>query len=91
MMLHLFRTLVLVCLCLLLFMSSRAQTYVPGYSVVNYNSDNVLPQNSINDMAFDPNGFLWLATEMGLVRFDGQHFREYNMENSRLCQPTGVF
>jgi signal transduction histidine kinase len=64
------------------FLSPKAQTSVAGYSVINYNSDNVLPQNSINDMAFDRNGFLWLATEMGLVRFDGQHFREYNMDNS---------
>ena len=68
--------------CLLLFLPSKEQTSLPGYSVINYNSDNALPQNSINDMAFDRNGFLWLATEMGMVRFDGQHFREYNIANS---------
>src|SRR4051812_3564780 len=67
--------------CLLMSLPSKAQT-TPDYTVVNYNSDNALPQNSINDMAFDNNGFLWLATEMGMVRFDGQHFREYNMVNS---------
>ena len=50
--------------------------------MTNYNSDNALPQNSIKGMAFDRNGFLWLATEMGLVRFDGRNFREYNMDNS---------
>jgi signal transduction histidine kinase len=33
-------------------------------------------------MAFDRNGFLWLATEMGMIRFDGQHFREYTMANT---------
>ena len=68
--------------CLSLFLLSNGQTTPPGYSVINYNSDNALPQNSINDMAFDSNGFLWLATEMGMVRFDGQHFREYNMANT---------
>jgi signal transduction histidine kinase len=67
---------------MLLALASKQQTTVPGYSVINYNSDNALPQNSINSMAFDSNGFLWLATEMGMVRFDGQHFREYNMANS---------
>lgn len=68
--------------CLLTFLPSKGQTTLNRYSVINYNSDNALPQNSINDMAFDSNGFLWLATEMGMVRFDGQHFREYNMANS---------
>jgi len=73
---------VLLVLGLLQFLPSTEQTNLPAYSVINYNSDNALPQNSINDMAFDRNGFLWLATEMGLVRFDGRNFREYNMENS---------
>ena len=77
-----FRRLVLLTFCMLLCMLSNAQTNLPDYSVINYNSDNALPQNSINDMAFDSNGFLWLATEMGMVRFDGQHFREYTMANS---------
>ena len=67
---------------MLLALALNAQTTVPGYSVINYNSDNALPQNSINSMAFDSNGFLWLATEMGMVRFDGKNFREYNMANS---------
>ena len=72
-------------LLFLFLMSSPAangQASLSDYSVVNYNSDNALPQNSIKGMAFDNNGFLWLATEMGLVRFDGRNFREYNMDNS---------
>ncbi|OQP65265.1 hypothetical protein A3860_16475 [Niastella vici] len=76
------RLLILLAFCMLLYMPSDAQTSQPDYSVVNYNSDNALPQNSINDMDFDSNGFLWLATEMGMIRFDGQHFREYTMGNS---------
>jgi signal transduction histidine kinase len=75
-------TLVLLSLCLLLCLASKEQLNVPGYNVVNYNGDNALPQNSVNDMAFDYNGFLWLATEMGMVRFDGKNFREYNMYNT---------
>ena len=76
------RQLVLLFFFLLQFLLSKEQTSLSGYSVVNYNSDNALPQNSIKGMAFDRNGFLWLATEMGLVRFDGRNFREYNMVNS---------
>src|SRR4051794_23556353 len=73
---------VLLFFYLLLFLTSKEQTSLSGYNVVNYNSDNALPQNSINDMAFDRNGFLWLATEMGVVRFDGKNLREYNMGNT---------
>lgn len=74
--------LLLTILCLMQNIGSQGQSYPPEYSIVNYNSDNALPQNSINDMAFDRNGFLWLATEMGVVRFDGRNFREYNRSNS---------
>lgn len=64
-----------------LYSAAKGQYSVPHYNIVNYNGDNALPQNSINDMAFDRNGFLWLATEMGMVRFDGRNFREYNTAN----------
>jgi signal transduction histidine kinase/CheY-like chemotaxis protein/ligand-binding sensor domain-containing protein/HPt (histidine-containing phosphotransfer) domain-containing protein len=33
-----------------------------------------LPDPTINDIAQDNNGFLWLATNRGLVRFDGYEF-----------------
>jgi len=76
------RPIALLFLFLLFCLYPKAQPIAPDYSIFNYNSDNALPQNTINDMAFDRNGFLWLATEMGMVRFDGQHIREYNMANS---------
>lgn len=75
-------SLLLACFLLLHAAVGEGQPAPPGYSVINYNSDNGLPQNSINDMVFDRNGFLWLSTEMGVVRFDGKNFREYNTENT---------
>lgn len=36
-----------------------------------------LPQNSVNDLAFDADGFLWLGTENGLARFDGSAFEVF--------------
>ncbi len=36
-----------------------------------------LSQSSINDLVQDENGFIWLATEDGLNRFDGYHFDAY--------------
>jgi hypothetical protein len=76
------RPLLLIISCLLRWLPSKEQALTNGYSITHYNSDNALPQNSISGMAFDKNGFLWLATQMGIVRFDGRNFREYNTQNS---------
>jgi len=53
-----------------------------NFIVNQYTQKNGLPQNSVNQVYFDKNGFLWLATEAGLVRFDGSVFKVYNTQNS---------
>ncbi|NII28088.1 hypothetical protein HB364_23595 [Pseudoflavitalea sp. X16] len=78
---HRLRQLLLIVYCLLQWLQSKEQSVANRYTITHYNSDNGLPQNSINAMAFDKNGFLWLATRMGIVRFDGKNFREYNSGN----------
>lgn len=37
-----------------------------------------LPQNSVNDLSASQEGFLWIATQEGPVRFDGKSFVSYN-------------
>lgn len=44
------------------------------FSVQNYTDENGLPQNSVKSIATDNAGFIWLATENGLVRYDGYKF-----------------
>lgn len=39
-----------------------------------WTTEHGLPQNSINDIAQTPDGYLWLGTSAGLVRFDGVRF-----------------
>ncbi len=36
-----------------------------------------LPQSSIMSAALSPDGYLWLGTQEGLVRFDGERFRSF--------------
>lgn len=48
------------------------------FTIKHYTSKNGLPQNSIRSMLLDDNRFLWMTTEGGLVRFDGQNFKVYN-------------
>jgi signal transduction histidine kinase len=50
----------------------------PSYSVKNYTDENGLPQNSVKSIVQDSEGFIWLATENGLVRFDGNNFKIYD-------------
>ncbi|SDE79587.1 Signal transduction histidine kinase [Dyadobacter soli] len=45
-----------------------------GFSVRHFTADNGLPQNSIKSISADTKGYIWLATEDGLVRFDGFNF-----------------
>jgi signal transduction histidine kinase len=48
-----------------------------GYSIQHFTDENGLPQNSINDLLIDRKGYLWLASQVGLVRFNGNSFTLY--------------
>jgi len=52
-----------------------------SFVTFNYTSKNGLPQNSVNDLLMD-SGYIWFATEAGLVRFDGDHFKTFNVANN---------
>ncbi|OAN59632.1 hypothetical protein A8B79_11680 [Balneola sp. EhC07] len=41
-----------------------------------------LPQSSVNDIIQTRDGYIWLATFGGLVRFDGNSFTTFNRSNS---------
>lgn len=53
-----------------------------NYSISSYTTKNGLPQNSVRTLCFDKEGFLWMATENGLVKFNGINFTVYNPTNS---------
>lgn len=44
------------------------------YTVRVWQTDDGLPQNSVRAVAQTPDGFLWVGTDEGLVRFDGIRF-----------------
>lgn len=66
---------------LLLSFSFHVQSQ-ENYSVKAYSDIDGLPQNSIKSIAPDESGYLWLATEDGLTRFDGHHFLVYDEFNT---------
>ena len=60
------------------------------YSIKHYDTETGLPQNSIKSAEMDCNGFIWFATEMGLVRFDGSHFKYFNQQNSKALKESRI-
>ncbi len=49
-----------------------------------------LPQNSVPSIAQSSDGYLWLGTELGLVRFDGLHFAVFNKGNTPALRSNKV-
>lgn len=46
--------------------------------------ENGLTNNYVRDIAQDKHGFIWIATELGLNRFDGSNFTTYKSYHSKL-------
>src|ERR1035437_6034671 len=81
----------IVLFCLLLSFSSKAQnlngfkTILPNqneYTIDSWNSEKGLPVNGVNVLAQTHDGYLWLGTEEGLIRYDGSDFVVYNSKNA---------
>lgn len=53
------------------------------YHFDTWTTDNGLPQNSVSSILQTRDGFLWLTTNDGLVRYDGVHFTIFNAGNRK--------
>ncbi len=49
----------------------RADFHAPEFNFLHYTTENGLPSNCVRDIVQDSDGFMWFATDGGLVRFDG--------------------
>jgi len=47
------------------------------HPLIEYTTENGLSLNSVNDLLFDKQGFLWVTTADGLQRFDGYRFQTF--------------
>ncbi len=54
----------------------------PGYAVRVWETEDGLPQNSVIAMTQTRDGYLWLGTLNGLVRFDGVRFAVFDESNT---------
>ncbi len=74
----------------LILISAAAGTAAAQYKIDSWTTEHGLPQGTVSSVTQTPDGFLWLSTFGGLVRFDGVAFRVFNtvtnpeLPNSRL-------
>ena len=47
-----------------------------AYSAVVYNNANGLPTSEANDIVMSSEGFIWIGSYAGLIRYDGSHFEQ---------------
>ena len=86
------KILLLIFCGLVCFQTSRSQSFVHWHLVKNLNVANGLPQNTIRSMYFDDSsGFLWLATEGGLVRFDGVDAKSFTVQNVPQLKASRIY
>lgn len=65
------------CVLLMTWTTVRAQ-----YQIQSWTTDDGLPQNTVHSIVQTRDGYLWLATLDGLVRFDGVRFTVFNQANT---------
>ena len=69
-------------IALAIFIHPAAAQHIHDFEIRHFNTENGLPQNSIKAIAPDEYGFIWIASEAGLLRYDGRSFSIYNNKNT---------
>ena len=69
-------------------MPSKAS--ITDYVVKQWNMQNGLPSQSLKSVVQDKQGYMWLGTQFGLSRFDGNTFTNYNTLNSNFLPSNGI-
>lgn len=69
----------IVCICILLCCGTFG--FSQSTQTIYYTTKDGLPSNSIYRCILDNHGFLWIATDNGLAKFDGKSFKTYTTAN----------
>jgi len=70
------RFCILLVTCFLPLLLSAQQ-----YNYVQYNVKDGLGSSTVYDLCQDSEGFMWFATDAGVSRFDGTHFKNYTLDD----------
>lgn len=67
------------------------QRELQGYSRRIWQTQDGLPEEPVQALAQTPDGYLWIGTSGGLVRFDGAEMVVFNRENTPALRSNSVF
>jgi ligand-binding sensor domain-containing protein/serine phosphatase RsbU (regulator of sigma subunit) len=68
-------------ICFLLGFASLVALDAQKVSFENLTLKTGLPQNTVNDVVQDFQGFIWFATQVGAARYDGYTYEYFNISN----------
>ena len=72
----------LTCFCYLTSQIAISQDFnINSFDITNLTIEDGLPSNECHDLVQDSLGYIWIATDRGLVRFDGYGFKKYDFSN----------
>jgi ligand-binding sensor domain-containing protein/signal transduction histidine kinase len=92
------------CICVIALLLSQLCSYAqsgknpapgetPGhktYIIDNWDTEKGLPSNSLLSLFQSSEGFIWISSYQGVLRFDGSEFVQYNKTNTPSFQTTGI-
>src|SRR5215510_11455664 len=55
-----------------------ANSYAQHLAITNYSPQDGAPDMGANSVMQDNNGWIWMTTGHGVVRYDGNHFKSYS-------------
>lgn len=71
----------IVAICSLLLVVPSAGVAEAAWVARAWQTEDGLPQNSVNAVVQTRDGFLWVGTNGGLARFDGVRFRKFGLQD----------
>jgi ligand-binding sensor domain-containing protein/serine phosphatase RsbU (regulator of sigma subunit) len=68
-------------LCFLMALAYLPDLQAQKVAFENHTLKTGLPQNTVNDIVQDFQGYLWFATQVGAARYDGYTFKHFNLSS----------
>jgi ligand-binding sensor domain-containing protein/signal transduction histidine kinase len=85
------RHMVLLFVSMLAWADTTAPFSVPQYTRNLWRTQDGLPENIVQAVVEDSEGYLWIGTTGGLVLFDGAHFQPFRDKSGRTIPDNSIF